>query len=170
MCFIQWCNENTGFLTAILSVIGLVLSSVAIVVSITTARLPYKKRILLSSSVIIGTSINVGGAVDTSILGMSATATNIGNRKVNLTYLGFAIKKDGRLNMFYPLNREFGGKGSLAPSEMLETNFSKDELIKGLAREKQDLKIFVYAKDSEEKEYKRKAGTVGKVIENLSRN
>ena len=165
---IQWCNENTGFLTAILSAIGLLLSSVAIVVSISTARLPFKKRILLGSSVNIGTTIIPGVSVNTSILGMSATATNIGNRRVSLTYLGYAIKKDGQIIILYPLDREFDCKGSLAPSEVLETQFSKEELIGRLGGEKRDLKLFVYAKDTEEKEYKRKAGTIGKMIDNLS--
>lgn len=41
MDVIQWCNENNGFLTAILSVVGLMLSVIAIVISIHTARLPY---------------------------------------------------------------------------------------------------------------------------------
>ena len=49
MNIIQWCNENNGFLTAILSLIGLVLSVTAIVVSIRTARLPYKKKLMLGS-------------------------------------------------------------------------------------------------------------------------
>jgi len=47
MNIIRWCNENNGFLTAILSLIGLVLSVTAIVVSIRTARLPYKKKLML---------------------------------------------------------------------------------------------------------------------------
>lgn len=49
MNIIRWCNENNGFLTAILSLIGLVLSVTAIVVSIRTARLPYKKKLMLGS-------------------------------------------------------------------------------------------------------------------------
>lgn len=40
MKYIQWCNENNGFLTAILSITSLLLSVTAIVVSIMTARLP----------------------------------------------------------------------------------------------------------------------------------
>ena len=44
MKYIQWCNENNGFLTAILSITSLLLSVTAIVVSIMTARLPYKKK------------------------------------------------------------------------------------------------------------------------------
>ena len=47
MCFIEWCNQNNGFISAILSIIGLLLSIIAIVISIHTARLPYKKKLLL---------------------------------------------------------------------------------------------------------------------------
>lgn len=56
MNIIQWYNENNGFLTAILSLIGLVLSVTAIVVSIRTARLPYKKKLMLGSYMSVGAS------------------------------------------------------------------------------------------------------------------
>lgn len=56
MNIIRWCNENNGFLTAILSLIGLVLSVTAIVVSIRTARLPYKKKLMLGSYMSVGAS------------------------------------------------------------------------------------------------------------------
>ena len=169
MNFIRWCNDNNGFLTAILSLIGLILSVTAIVVSIRTARLPYKKRIMLGSSLLLGTSVLPGVSVESSILGMSASATNVGNRTVNLTYLGYAVKKDGRYNMLYPYNREFNSKASLAPSEMSESQFYTDELIKCFSRENRNIKLFVYAKDTEGKEYMRKAGTVGKLLDNLSK-
>lgn len=83
MIFVQWCNENNGFLTAILSVIGLLLSIIAIVVSIHTARLPYKKQLLLGSSLLLGASVNLGISAKTFIMGLSASATNIGNRTIN---------------------------------------------------------------------------------------
>lgn len=54
MNIIRWCNENNGFLTAILSLIGLVLSVTAIVVSIRTARLPYKKKLMLAANSLRG--------------------------------------------------------------------------------------------------------------------
>ena len=60
MNIIRWCNENNGFLTAILSLIGLVLSVTAIVVSIRTARLPYKKKLMLGSYMSVGTSMIPG--------------------------------------------------------------------------------------------------------------
>jgi hypothetical protein len=77
--------------------------------------------------------------------------------------------KDGRYNMLYPYNREFDSKAALAPSEMSESQFYTDELIKCFSREKRDIKLYVYAKDTEGKEYIRKAGTVGKLLDNLSR-
>ena len=134
MNIIRWCNENNGFLTAILSLIGLVLSVTAIVVSIRTAGLPYKKKLMLGSYMSVGASMIPGVGAETQILGMSASATNVGNRTINITYLGYAIKKDGRYNMIYPVNRDFDGKASLNPSEMAETQFYKDELLKCFSR------------------------------------
>ena len=168
MDLIQWCNDNNGFLSAILSLIGLILSVTAIVVSIRTARLPYKKKIVLGLSLLLGASVVPGVSVKSSILGLSASATNVGNRTVNLTYLGYAVIKDGRFNMLYPYNREFDSKASLAPSEMSESQFYTDELIKCFSREDRNIKLFVYAKDTEGKEYKRKAGTIGKLMDNLT--
>ena len=40
---IQWCNENVGFATIVLSALTLLVSIIAVIVSIRTARLPYKK-------------------------------------------------------------------------------------------------------------------------------
>lgn len=91
-----------------------------------------------------------------------------------LSHLGkrlalYAIKKDGRYNMIYPVNRDFDGKASLNPSEMGETQFYKDELLKCYSKENRKTKLFVYAKDTEGAEYTRKAGTAGKLIDNLSK-
>lgn len=169
MRFIQWCNENNGFLTAVLSIIGLFLSVTAIAVSVQTARLPYRKKLLLGSFLTLGTSVMKGICSETTVVGMSASATNIGNRTVNITYLGYAFKRDGRYNTLYPINREFDGKATLEPSEMAETQFYTEELMKCLSSIDRDTKLFVFAKDTEGTEYKRKAGTVGKLLDNLSR-
>ena len=40
---IQWCNENVGFATIVLSGLTLLVSIIAVIVSLRTARLPYKK-------------------------------------------------------------------------------------------------------------------------------
>ena len=73
------------------------------------------------------------------------------------------------VDIIYPVNREFDGKASLNPSEMAETQFYKDELLKRFSHENKKTKLFVYAKDTEGAEYTRKAGTVGKLIDNLSK-
>lgn len=91
MKYIQWCNENNGFLTAILSITSLLLSVTAIVISIMTARLPYKKKILLASSLTLGMTFQTKESV--SVMGMAASATNVGNRPIGIRYLGYAIKK-----------------------------------------------------------------------------
>ncbi|MBQ3308502.1 MAG: hypothetical protein IJG77_01695 [Aeriscardovia sp.] len=75
MNFVQWCNDDNGFLTAILSLIGLIFSAAAIVVSIRTARLPYKKRIILGYFLQSGAIIVPGVGVKPSILEMSVFAT-----------------------------------------------------------------------------------------------
>lgn len=169
MCFIQWCNDNSGFISAILSLVGLVLSVTAIVVSIQTARLPYKKKIMLASSVLLGANVFPGVSTESFVIGISASATNIGNRTISLTYLGYAIKKDGKFHMIYPINREFDCKSTLAPSEMGETQFNTDELLKCFSNISQDTKLYVFAKDTEGKEYKCKSGTVGKLLKTLSK-
>ena len=167
--FIKWCNENSGFLTAILSITGLLLSLIAIFVSIRTARLPYKKKLLLGSSLLLAASVAPGMSARTFIAGLSASATNIGNRTIILTYLGYAIKKDGRFNKIYPLNRQFDSKAKLAPSELFEVQFQMEELLKVFMKEDRNTKLYVFANDTEGTEYKRRAGTVGKLIDNLSK-
>lgn len=164
MEFIKWCNENNGFLTAILSIIGLLLSTIAIVVSISTARLPYKKRLLLGSSLLIGTSIGA----NIQVLGLSASATNIGNRTINISYLGYALKKDGRLQKLNPINRVFNASAKLEPSEKHEVEFYRDELLGTLSQENQNAMLFIIAIDTEGTIYKQKTGTIGRLMSNLS--
>lgn len=175
MNFIQWCNDDNGFLTAILSLIGLILSATAIVVSIRTARLPYKKRIMLSTTPAIDIGASAGCRYQKSFIpkllllsGMSVLATNTGNRTVNLTYLGYAVKKDGEYTplLIPPYNHEFNSTASLAPSEMFENQFYIDELIKVLSHENPNIKLFMYAKDTEGKKYTK----VGDLLNFLSKS
>lgn len=166
--FIQWCNDNNGFIAAILSFIGLVLSVTAIIASIRTARLPYKKKLLLGSHLSIAGGLTSTGQVKAQTMGIAASATNVGNRTVNISYLGYAVKKNGRYNYLFPINRDFDSKASLEPSEMAEAQFYTDELLMRFSDENRKMKLYVYAKDTEETEYKRKAGNIGKLIDTLS--
>lgn len=50
---------------------------------------------------------------------------------------------------------------------MYDVKFSRDEIIKGLSREDQNTKVYTYASDTEGTEYKKRIGTVGKVIASI---
>ena len=65
---INWCNSNNGFATILLSALTLLVSIIAIIVSIHAARLPYKKKLIVSG----GSFVSVGG------IGLHITATNVG--------------------------------------------------------------------------------------------
>ena len=69
MYLIQWCNDNNGFISAVLSFVGLLLSIIAIVISLRTAKLPYKKKLLLGSYTSIGAGL-IGGNAITQVVGM----------------------------------------------------------------------------------------------------
>ena len=167
MTFIDWCNQNNGFLSAILSAIGLFLSFIAIVVSIHTARLPYKKKLLIRSSLDIGISGIPGISVNYAVVGITASAANVGNRTISLTYLGYAIKKDGRFCKLHPMNRDFNCKACIKTSEMFQVEFQREELYNYLKNENNNTKLYVYANDTEGTVYKNKIGTVGDLLRNL---
>ena len=80
---IKWCNENNGFLTGLLSLLTVIVSIIAIVVSIKTARMPYKKSIVLTSTTnfLIGQN-NFSGQVVSQFSGVSINAANVGNRNI----------------------------------------------------------------------------------------
>lgn len=79
---INWCNSNNGFATILLSALTLLVSIIAIIVSIRTARLPYKKKLIVSG----GSFISAGG------IGLYITATNVGNRQLKISNIGFQIQ------------------------------------------------------------------------------
>lgn len=45
ICIIEWCNQNQGFLSAILSVLALSLSLLTIIMTYRLGKMPYKKKI-----------------------------------------------------------------------------------------------------------------------------
>ena len=46
---IEWCNDNQGFMAAILSVCSLIVSITAIMISILVANIPYRKKLAIWS-------------------------------------------------------------------------------------------------------------------------
>lgn len=165
---IKWCNENNGFLTGLLSLLTVIVSIIAIVVSIKTARMPYKKSIVLTSTTnfLIGQN-NFSGQVVSQFSGVSVNAANVGNRNIHLVYLGLGIIKDGRMQKMQTIDRDLGGKGMLVPTDVVTVEYSPRELL-SFGQMDSKVKIYCLAIDSEGKQYKKFYGKVGKVFANLS--
>ena len=174
MCIIEWCNLNSGFLTGVLSLLTLVVSVIAIVVSIHTAKLPYKKKIILSSSVDIAFFQNPATGEDGSqIIGVSVNAANVGSRNVNITYLGISVKDKSLHNgqeKMAKIRDEITGTGIIAPTEVKTEMFKKADLIFALSKLSKKARLYLYARDTEGKEYFQKAGYAHRLIEQLSHN
>ncbi len=170
---INWCNGNNGFITAILSVIGLLLSVIAIVVSIRTARLPFKKKIKLTSSVNLDFSKkNITGEVLSNIMGISVNAANTGSRNVFITYLGLYVK-DKKSNCdkqkMTKIKDEITGTGMIAPAEIKTELYKKDDLLYSLSLLSENARIYLYARDTEGTEYFKSVGNAKNMIKNLEK-
>lgn len=169
---VNWCNENNGFITAILSAIGLLLSVTAIVVSIRTARLPYKKKLKLTSSVDVAFSKNtITGEVISSIMGITVNAANIGSRNVSIVYLGLCIKdKKSKWNKKITKIRDgITGIGMIALAEIKTELYRKVDLLSLLSLLSGDAKIYLYAKDTEGTEYFKSVGNAKNMLMNLEK-
>ena len=165
---IQWCNENNGFLTGVLSLLTLVVSIIAIIVSIRTAKLPYKRKLRLSSSLDIAFFQNpVTGESGSQIMGISVNIANIGSRNVNISYLGISV--NGRQEKLTKIRDEVAGTGMLAPTEVKTEFFKKADLVYVLSRLDKKAKISLYARDTEGNEYLQKAGYAYKMVGQLSK-
>ena len=88
--FIEWCNQNQGFVSAILALTSIVLSIIAIFVSIQVAKLPFCKKI----AVAFYTNLGVGASA--GIQFYSIEAVNIGNRIIKVNFVGIGYKERDR--------------------------------------------------------------------------
>lgn len=168
---IEWCNINNGFLTGILSLFTLIVSIIAIIASIRTAKLPYKKKLKLSSSFDIAFFQNpVTGESGSQIIGVSVNVANIGSRNINISYLGISVKDKSLHSGQEKLTKiryEITGTGVIAPTEVKTETYKKTDLIYVLSKLGRKAKLFLYARDSEGKEYYQKAGHAHKLVEQL---
>lgn len=166
---IVWCNDNIGFLTAVLSFLTLLVSVIAVCVSIRTARLPFKKKIKLGSKVNVLIEQNVfSRKIQSEVGGITVEAINLVNRSVNISYLGFAVKSFGKsLQKIQTTNRVLGGTGILNPTEVVDVEYTVYELNE-LKQFNDSTKLFCCAIDTEGKTYKKYYGRVGTVVRNIN--
>lgn len=139
---IKWCNDNVGFATIVLSSLTLLVSVIAIVVSVRTARLPYKKMLKIETGSYLTTD-------DES--GLHVTATNCGNMDFTINSMGFIGKGNQFMVNFhsnnqYPLRLKNGDQAS---------EYFTDA-APAIQQLKMNKKIIAYVKDSEGKIYKKR--------------
>ena len=96
--FIEYCNENNGFISAVLTIASFLLSILAIVISIIVPKMPYKTKLILSFYTNLGVGLNSGKNF------YSVEATNIGNRVVKLSFFGLGYKENKSWKKLYSIS------------------------------------------------------------------
>ena len=163
---VQWFNNNQGFVSALLSTLTIALGVIAIIISVQTARLPFRKKVKLWGS--------IGYIFDSNILTPTigkvfASACNVGNRDVYIKFLGFAIKKDDKKTMakydlIHNVHFENGNNRLLKVGEAMEIPYSFEHFIHTLATVDPNRMIYYYLEDSEGDVTTEKYITVGKFL------
>ncbi|MDB2011233.1 hypothetical protein [[Clostridium] symbiosum] len=149
---IEWCNNNTGFATIVLSILTLIVSIIAIFVSLSTARLPYKKRMLVER----GTFISSDG------IGFHVTTTNVGNRQVKISSIGFKINSYVYINKFTLHESQI----VLSQGETTSQYYEIQDFKRALAKMKVSnyTKVYAYVKDTEGTEYKKYFSRISQIM------
>lgn len=144
---IKWCNENEGFINALLSLLTIVVSVIAIIISIITARSPYKRKLAVSG----GTSIGIGF----NFLGLHVTAVNVGNIPIMIKQLGVKIGKEVCIN----INTISESRIMLKPTETT-TQYFFDENFEIFKEFNPRKRVYAYVEDTEGRKYKKYIGRV----------
>lgn len=149
---VVWSNQNEGLISLFLSALTLLVSVLAIVISLISARLPYKKKVLVKTS----NAIRVGS----SVMLLYITVTNVGNRPVQLTEVGFLLKK---LKWKYlSIKNITDAEKRLDVGEIVTLHYSVHDFQHRLREKEARLedKVYAFALDSEGSMYKKKLSTV----------
>lgn len=152
MGFIEWCNANMGFASLLLSGLTFLVSVLAIIVSLQTSRLPYKKKLLVVA----------GNFISPDDMGFHITATNIGNRNIKIKTIGFLIGKSTYINT----NTIFESRKILTQGEETSQYYNIDWLQAAIikANVKESALIWAFVEDTEGKKYKKRFARVGKLL------
>lgn len=165
MNIIKWCNENQGFISALLALLSLITSVIAICISISVAKLPYKKKLLISKSVDYFVMQHTQtGKVLMPIKGMTVSALNIGAIPINIRYLGLGIKVPFKsMQKIISINEDNYHSKILNISEQDSVECSLDILMECSKKFKNIDVLYAIAIDAEDKIYKRKILSVKKL-------
>lgn len=166
--FIQWCNTNNGFVSAILTCVTVLLSLIAIIISIRMAKLPFKKKLKLGGSIGFG----FGTGITTPIItGYYVNACNVGNRAVNISFLGLALSQ-GKGKSGFDLLHNLQGTNKcdepIKPTEVFEIEYPAENLVRSLLNQDQSRMVYLYVQDTEGGTKKKKIGTVNQFLSQFS--
>lgn len=143
---ISWCNENQGFVSAILAALSLFVSVLAIVISVKVAKLPYKKKLAIS----FFTNIGICGLSGADFY--SVEALNIGNRAVKVDFVGIGFYKGFRMQKAINIESPFEPK-LLNVNELCNTTYTPAQIDD--CKKKAHV-LYAIAYDAEHKLYKKK--------------
>ena len=141
---IQFCNENQGFFSAILALLSLLVSIIAILISLYSIRLPYEKRLSFSGYVYEKTGKLLG----------TITVVNVGKSIVHIRDVQVIRKKD-KLHIGV---RTSSKVVKIMPGEAIDIDFriydAEDDVRKNIS----ELNEIAYIEvcDTENKKYKMK--------------
>lgn len=121
---INWCNGNQGFISALLTIMSIALSVIAIIISVITAKLPFRKKI----AVAYFTNIGVGDYEGIEFF--SVEATNIGNRVIKINYVGVGVKKFFKWQKMYDLKKTNPSNIKLDINDSVEVQYDINQIRK----------------------------------------
>lgn len=144
--FIEWCNLNQGFVSAVLALTSITLSIIAILVSIHVAKLPFRKKIAVAFYTNIGVGANAG------VQFYSIEATNIGNRVIKVNFVGIGYKESGCWKKCYNKINPNPSNVMLNINETVDSQYSISDVNQLMS----DRTLYAIAVDIEGKVYKRR--------------
>ncbi len=135
MEFIEWCNNNQGFIEVILSILTLIISISALYTSIKLAYIPYKKNIRINSAF----------GIKNNKYFLELIIANTGNKLIGINYIIVNYK-----------NTYIGGNNKMKfiePSKIKRYFFDLN-LYENDTKFDSDSQIEINIFDTEKKEYK----------------
>ena len=144
MNIIEWCNSNEGFINALLAIASLLLSFIAIVVSVQAIRLQYRKKLRIECGSFYGLGDLKGKK------GIHITVTNISN--VTITIKEISLKGTSSQRVLDLLDPQ--SEIDLSPGKTEVKYFEENQLKQCIQQLK--LPIYAYAMDTSGKIYKKR--------------
>lgn len=144
--FIEWCNANQGFVSAVLAFASIMLSIIAIFISIRVAKLPFRKKVAVAFYTNIGVGANEG------IQFYSIEATNIGNRIIKVSFVGIGYKEGRHWIKCYNKCNPNPSNVMLNINDTVETKCSIEDVNQLMSKRT----LYAIAVDIEGKLYKRR--------------